>query len=62
MSVSSREFKKQIKENKELCFCGERLKVGRDGERYCPKCNLVQGDIVGWVTYLNGCTEVIRGE
>lgn len=60
MSVSTKEFKEQLRKNREFCFCGERLKVGWDGVKYCPKCKLRHGEVIGWVTYKNGCTEVVR--
>ena len=41
MSVSTKEFKEQLRRNRDYCFCGEKLKVGRDGIPYCPICNAI---------------------
>lgn len=61
MSVSTKEFKEQLRKNREFCFCGERLKVGRNGELYCPKCSVFEPGLeLGGITYKNGCREVVR--
>ncbi len=61
MSISTKEFKEQLKKNKEYCFCGEKLKKGRNGELYCPRCNVFEPGLeLGGITYLNGCREEVR--
>lgn len=61
MSISAQEFKEQIRRNREFCFCGEKLKVGRSGEGYCPRCNVFEPGIeIGGITYKNGCRELVR--
>lgn len=63
MSVSTKEFKEQLRRNRDYCFCGEKLKVGRDGIPYCPICNAIHHldlgekipkEAVGMVRFLNG--------
>lgn len=60
MSVSAKAFKEQLRRNRDYCFCGERLRVGRDGKKYCPRCHAQYGEVVGWITYKNGMSEVVR--
>ena len=60
MSISTKEFREKLKRNRDRCFCGERLKVGRDGV-YCPHCDVFEHGIeVGGIIYSNGCREVVR--
>jgi len=61
MSISTKEFRERLKRNRDRCFCGERLKAGRDGRYYCPHCDVFEpGTEVGGVIYSNGCREVVR--
>jgi len=38
MSISKTEFKEKVKKNRRTCFCGEILKIDREGNLYCTKC------------------------
>ena len=38
MSKSLKKFKEKLRNNWDCCFCGERLKIDRNGIQYCPKC------------------------
>ena len=61
MSISTKEFRERLRENKTRCFCGTRLKMGRSGVPYCPRCSVFEPGLeVGGVTYLNGYREVVR--
>ena len=68
MSISIKEFRERLRENKTRCFCGRRLLIGRDGIPYCPACNAIQlldlggkepKHCVGVVRLLNGKQEFV---
>ncbi len=68
MSISTKEFKEKLRENKARCFCGHKLVIGRDEVPYCPVCNAFEHldlggkepkKAVGVVRLLNGKREFI---